>query len=271
VDRKKDKMSLKTINFLGVGLNAISYPEMIDKVDEWLTDKSRRSFHIACVNAYCISLTLNDKRLKDIYNSADIVGADGMPFVWWIRLINRLNCDRLYAPDTLEVLLKSAKEKKYTFYLYGGAPDVVVKMKENIEKAYPYIQIVGYYSPPFRPLTKEEDMEIVKDINALKPDIIAVGLGTPKQDYWIDEHISKIRGSVIVASGATFDFWGGRVRMAPKFIQKSGFEWLYRLFSKDFMRLWKRYTWYSFLFISHFFLQVLKIRVIPINTLKRPI
>jgi N-acetylglucosaminyldiphosphoundecaprenol N-acetyl-beta-D-mannosaminyltransferase len=260
---------LKTINFLGVGLNPITYAEMIRKVDEWLKNKERRSFHIACVNAFCISLTINDSKLREIYNKADIVGADGMPFVWWIRLINKQACDRLYAPDTLEVLLKEAEHKKYSFYLYGGAPDVVLKMKKNIELAYPYINIIGYCSPPFRLLTPEEDLKIIEEINNLKPDIIAVGLGTPKQDYWIDDHINKIKGSIMVASGATFDFWGGRVKIAPKFIQKSGFEWLYRLFSKDFMRLWKRYTWYNLKFLIFFSLQLTNLKVIDVLTNKR--
>ena len=88
---------------------------------------------------------------------------------------------------------------------------------------------------------QEEDEKIINEINALKPDIVCVGLGTPKQDYWIDENLEKIKGSVLIASGATFDFFGGRIKMAPDFIRKSGFEWMYRLFGKDFKRLWKRY------------------------------
>jgi N-acetylglucosaminyldiphosphoundecaprenol N-acetyl-beta-D-mannosaminyltransferase len=263
------KEKLKEINFLGIGINPITYSQMLICIDNWLKNKNKRSFHIACVNAYCISLALENKRLREIYNKADIVGADGMPFVWWIRLIARFKSDRIYAPDTLEVLLKAAKEKNYTFYLYGGAPDVLISMKNNIKKKYPYINIVGAYSPPFREITKQEDKEIIDNINSMQPDIIAVGLGTPKQDFWIDEHIDKIMGSVLVASGATFDFWGGRIKMAPKFVQKSGFEWLYRLLSKDFSRLWKRYTIYNIKFIYNFVLQIFQIKVLPIESKKR--
>jgi N-acetylglucosaminyldiphosphoundecaprenol N-acetyl-beta-D-mannosaminyltransferase len=111
-------------------------------------------------------------------------------------------------------------------------------------------------SPPFRALTEEEDTTICAEINHLKPDIFLVGLGTPKQDYWIEDHLEKVRGSVFVASGATLDFFGGRIKMAPKWIRVSGFEWLYRLFSKDFNRLWKRYTYYNYIFLKYFFLQM---------------
>ncbi|RMH10955.1 MAG: glycosyltransferase, partial [Gammaproteobacteria bacterium] len=151
----------------------------------------------------------------------------------------------------------------YTFYLYGGAEDVVVKMKSYLEARYPHIRIVGYCSPPFRPLTEEEDEAICREINQLQPDIICVGLGTPKQDYWIDDHIEKINGSVFIACGAAFDFFGGRIRMAPEWIRQSGFEWLYRLFGKDFGRLWRRYILFNMEFLARFLLQLLRIRREP--------
>ena len=163
-------------------------------------------------------------------------------------------------------LAEHAKTRKYTFYLYGGAPDVCVQMKKYLEDRFPHIRIVGHYSPPFRELTKEEDDAIVAKINALKPDIVCVGLGTPKQDYWIDTHIDKIKGSVLIAAGATFDFFGGRIKMAPDYIRKSGFEWVYRLFGKDFKRLWKRYIVMYSVFIWNFMLQ--KTRLVTYNVIQ---
>jgi N-acetylglucosaminyldiphosphoundecaprenol N-acetyl-beta-D-mannosaminyltransferase len=260
---------LPVIGFTGVGLNAITFEQLYKRVDNWLKDKAGRSHHIACVNAYCISLSLGNSKLRNIYNSADVVGADGKPFVSWINRISKHNCDRLTAPNTLVKLIEKSKETGYTFYLYGGAPEVVKQMKANLEKRFSYVKIVGYYSPPFRELSTAEKEDIIANINALQPDIISVGLGTPKQDYWIDEHIHKIKGSVMLASGATFDFFGGRIKMAPKFIQESGFEWLYRLFSKDFKRLWKRYTWYNIKFMTYFLLQKLNIYKIPVRRNKR--
>jgi len=243
------------VNFVGIGVDAITYDKLFTKVDDWIADKTSRSHHIACVNAYNVALSVKNKELYRIYNNADITGADGIPFVKWINKIEKMDCDRIAAPDTILMLAEHAKVKNYTFYLYGGAPDVCVKMKEFLEEKFPHINIIGHMSPPFRKLTAEEDEKIINEINALQPDIICVGLGTPKQDYWIDENIEKIRGSVLIASGATFDFFGGRVKMAPDFIRKSGFEWMYRLFGKDFKRLWKRYIIMYSVFIATFLLQ----------------
>lgn len=251
---------MKKINFSGVEIEAITFNELLERVDGWVIKNNERSHHIACINAYCVSLALDDEYLQTIYNNADLVGPDGMPFVWWLRIFSRHSCDRLTAPNILLKLAEHSKVKQYTFYLYGGAPDVVVNMKNYLEHKFPYIRIVGYFSPPFRQLTEEEDKNIIDEINRLKPDIIAVGLGTPKQDYWIKEHLDKIRGSVLIASGATFDYFGGRIKMAPQFIQNSGFEWLYRLLSKDIKRLLRRYTLLHLKFLWNFFLHISKIK-----------
>lgn len=250
----------KAVNFLGVCVDALTYDEMFDLVDKWIRNKAGRSHHIACINAYCVTLARKDPHLARIYNGADIVGPDGMPFVRWIQAIHHEKCDRFAAPDIILQLAERARTTGYTFYLYGGAPNVVAGMKKFLEQRFPFISIVGYRSPPFRSLTTKEDEIVCTEINRLKPDIVCVGLGTPKQDYWIEEHISKIRGSVLIASGATFDFFGGRIKIAPAFIRRSGFEWLYRLMSKDFPRLWRRYTVLNAIFLWQLLLQVLRIR-----------
>jgi N-acetylglucosaminyldiphosphoundecaprenol N-acetyl-beta-D-mannosaminyltransferase len=259
----------RSVNFNGIDVQAITYDEMIQKIDSWLKNKTGRSHHIACINAYCVTLAMRDKRLAKIYNGADIRGPDGMPFVKWIKRNREIDCDRLAAPDIALELAKRSKDKGYKFYLYGGTKEVVEKMKHFLEERFPYINIVGYRSPPFRPLTEEEDKEIINEINNLSPDIILVGLGTPKQDYWIDEHLESIRGAVLIASGATFDFFGGRIKMAPYWIRQSGFEWGYRLFSKDFSRLWTRYTVMNAIFLWHFMLQIMGVRVRTPNVWSR--
>jgi len=246
---------MKQINFLGIGVNPITYDELFGKIDQWILNKNGRSHHIACINAFNIALSLKNEQLKKIYNAADVVGADGMPFVKWIRKINKLSCDRIAAPDTILKLAEHAKDKGYTFYLYGGAPDVCAKMNDYLLQRFPHLKILGYYSPPFRDLSPKEDQAVVDEINRLSPDIICVGLGTPKQDYWIADHLYKIKGSVLIASGATFDFFGGRIKMAPTYIRNSGFEWLFRLLGKDFKRLWKRYTVMYGYFTYNFILQ----------------
>jgi N-acetylglucosaminyldiphosphoundecaprenol N-acetyl-beta-D-mannosaminyltransferase len=251
---------VRVANFLGVGVDAVTYEDLFAFVDERISDKRSRSAHVACINAYCATLASRDEDLGRIYNGADIVGPDGYPFVLWIRYVLRRRTDRIAAPDTLLALAEHSRKTGYTFFLYGGSPEVVVAMKDYLERRFPDIRIIGYLSPPFRPLTEQEDADICNQINRLAPDIICVGLGTPKQDYWIAEHLESIRGSVMLASGATFDFFGGRVRMAPGLIRRSGLEWLYRLM-RDFRRLWRRYTLMNLEFVGKFALQVTRLSV----------
>lgn len=247
----------KSYNFIGIEIQALVYADLYQKVDEWIRDKSGRSHHVSIINAYCAALSLKDKRLKEIYRQADMIGPDGRPFVYWLRILLMTPCNQFDASSIVMELAKESKAKHYTFYLYGGAPEVVVKMKARLEQLYPHIRIVGYRSPPFRSLTPEEDQAVCNEINILKPDIICVGLGTPKQDYWISDHKEKILGAVFIPCGAIFDFFGGRVKRAPRFISVIGLEWLYRLCSKDFKRLWYRYTVMNILFLWNFTLQLL--------------
>jgi N-acetylglucosaminyldiphosphoundecaprenol N-acetyl-beta-D-mannosaminyltransferase len=250
----------KGFNFIGTFTEALTYPEFFKYVDKWISDKSERSHHIAIINAYCATVAFQNHRVRNIYCKADLIAPDGRPFVYWLRWILKKSCEQFDASSIVMNLAEKSKETGYSFYLYGGHPDVVVKMKSKLEEMYPHINIVGYYSPPFRPLTEDEEQAICDELNTLKPDIICVGLGTPKQDYWIDEHIYKIKGSVFIPCGAIFDFFGGRIKRAPVFVQKSGFEWLYRLFSKDFKRLFKRYTYMNIVFLWNFFLQLTRIK-----------
>jgi N-acetylglucosaminyldiphosphoundecaprenol N-acetyl-beta-D-mannosaminyltransferase len=261
---------MKTVNFLDLWLDAMTFEEMLQRIDDWLKRDPERSFHIATNNANNTTLAIENVRLRNIYNGADIVGVDGTPFLYWVRHIRRLPCDHLCAAEIILQLCEHAKKTNYSFFLYGGSPDVVVKMKENLEARFPHIRIVGVKSPPFRPLSVEEDEAIVHEINALNPDIILVGLGTPKQDYWIEEHLYRIPGAVMLASGATFDFFGGRIKMAPPLIRKSGFEWLYRLISKDFFRLWRRYTVLNAIFLYNFLLQLVGLRKTEARRWTRP-
>lgn len=246
------------MNILGINMHCLSYEDMYPIFDKWLQDKTGRSHSIALVNVNCCVSTLLDPPLRALYNGADIVGIDSMPFLRWARAFYYKQSDRFYAPDLMLEVGSKAAEKEYTFFLYGGMPDAPDKMEAYLKEKYPTLKIVGKYSPPFRPLTTEEDDAICDMINAVQPDFLWIGLGSPKQDVWIYEHRDKIRGSIIVASGAAFDFFSGRIKQAPKYIRNSGFEWLYRLLH-DFRRLWVRYTVYNVIFLVTFFLQQIRV------------
>jgi N-acetylglucosaminyldiphosphoundecaprenol N-acetyl-beta-D-mannosaminyltransferase len=247
------------MNILGINMDCLSYGDMHRIFHVWPSDKESRSHSLALINVNCCVSALFDKSLVNLYNSADIVGIDGMPFLRWARAFYNKRADRFYAPDLMLEAARKSKEYGYTFFLYGGSPGAPEKMEEYIEERCGGIRVVGKYSPPFRPLSDEEDQAVCDMINAARPDIVWVGLGSPKQDVWISEHREKIRGSILIASGATFDFFSGRIQQAPEWIRNAGFEWLFRL-SKDFRRLWIRYTVYNLVFLAMFSLQLMRLR-----------
>jgi N-acetylglucosaminyldiphosphoundecaprenol N-acetyl-beta-D-mannosaminyltransferase len=249
----------KKMNILGIRMDCHSYAEMHAIFQSWLSDKESRSHSLALINVNCCVSALFDKKLVKLYNSADMVGIDSMPFLRWARLFYDKNADRLYAPDIMLETSRVAKDYGYSFFFYGGIEGAPDRIEQHLRQNFDGIRVVGKYSPPFRALTTGEDRTICNMINEAKPDIVWVGLGSPKQDIWIAEHRDKIRGSILIASGATFDFFSGRIKQAPKWVRNAGFEWLYRL-SQDFRRLWIRYTVYNVIFIVMFGLQLLGIR-----------
>ena len=246
------------MNILGISMDCLSYGELHSLCDSWLADRSAHSRSVSLVNVNACVSALFDRRLYRIYNSSDIAGIDGTPFLLWARAFYRKESDRLYAPDLMLEISSKATEKNYTFFLYGGYPGAPEKMEAYLKERFDGINIVGSCSPPFRSLTEAEDQEICDMINAVHPDFLWVGLGAPKQEIWIYEHRERIRGSIIIGSGATFDFFSGGIKQAPKFIRNAGFEWLYRL-TQDFKRLWVRYTVYNVIFLAVFALQVLRV------------
>ena len=247
------------MNILGINMDCLSYGDMHRIFNNWLSDKESRSHSLALINVNCCVSALFDGRLLRLFNSADIIGIDSMPFLKWARAFYKKKSDRFYAPDLLLEVSSKAKDRGYTFFLYGGAHDAPDKIEEYLSNRFEGLKVVGKYSPPFRPLTDEEDTAVCNMINRARPDFLWVGLGSPKQDVWISEHREKIRGAIMVASGATFDFFSGRIKQAPAWIRESGFEWLYRL-TKDFRRLWVRYLVYNLIFVVMFSLQLTGLR-----------
>jgi len=128
----------------------------------------------------------------------------------------------------------------YRHYFYGGAQGVPDQLAAAFTTRFPGLQVAGGYSPPFRPLTPEEDAEVVDRINATHPDVVWVGLGSPKQDLWMAAHRERLEAPLLVGVGAAFDLCTGRVRQAPRWMMRIGLEWLFRLFQEP-RRLWRRY------------------------------
>lgn len=248
----------KRLNILGIRMQCLSYADMYPIFDRWLSDKNSRSHSLAVINVHICVSALFSKKLRDMYNAADMLEIDSMPFLFLARAFMNKISDRFYAPDLMLEVVGQSKARGYSHFLYGGYPGAPDKIEQYLLEIFGEVNIVGKYSPPFRELSAEEDQDICDMINQAKPDFLWIGLGSPKQDVWIEAHCEKLKGCIIVPSGATFDFFSGKIKQAPRWIRSSGFEWLFRLFH-DFKRLWVRYVIYNLVFCLVFFLQLVRV------------
>ncbi len=244
--------SLKRTNILGVGISAVDMAQALETIEGWIESKEP---HYVCVcTVHTVMECQRDERLRQIVNSAGLATPDGMPLVWLSRLAGHKHVDRVYGPDLMLAFCQLAAQEGYTNYFYGGDVGAPELLANRLSPKFPGFKMVGGYSPPFRPLTKEEDDEVVRMINEANPDIVWVGLGTPKQDWWVAEHVGRLSAPALIAIGAAFDFHVGRVKQAPRWMQRSGLEWLYRLCQEP-RRLWRRYLVYNPLFLISLLLQ----------------
>lgn len=172
-------------------------------------------------------------------NAADLIITDGMPLVWMQRRQGRPEAQRIRANDLMIALCEHAAANGRSVGFYGGKQEVIDAIKERAGRELPDLNIVYAYSPPFRPLTDEEDDAIVDEINEASPDLLFMGLGCPKQENWMAAHRERLR-SVMLGVGASFDFYAGYVRECPEWIGRLGLEWLFRL-TQEPKRLWRRY------------------------------
>ncbi len=191
---------------------------------------------------------------------------DGMPLVWLSRLHGRRHVSRVYGPDLLIAVCQESIRAGYRHFFYGGAEGVPEALAAALLRRFPGLVVAGTYSPPFRPLTPEEDEQIVAMIDRARPDIVWVGLGAPKQEYWMAEHVGRLEAPVMVGVGAAFDFHSGRKKQAPRWMQRSGLEWLFRLLTEP-RRLWRRYLINNPLFLWLVALQLLGLRRYPLDGL----
>lgn len=253
---------LEKVNILGVAVNAINMDQAVAEVSRWIDEREHHYALFSPVST--IMQCRQDPALRKVANNAGLVNPDGMPLVFLGRARGHKQMDRVYGPDFMLAFSEYSVAKGYKHYYYGGAEGVPEELAEKMRARFPGIQIVGTFSPPFRKLTPEEDEQIVQTINATGADVVWVGLGSPKQDHWMAEHMPRLTAPVLLGVGAAFDFHTGRKPQAPYWMQRSGLEWVFRL-STEPRRLWKRYLVNNPAFVASVMMQQLKLRSYPIE------
>lgn len=252
-----DKLARQSI--LGVEINITNMPQVTATIHDWIV---RRDPHYVCVTpAHSIMDCHYNPSLLTVFNQSGLTTPDGMSVVWTLRLMGHQDVERVYGPDLMLALCKTSIEHGYHHYFYGGAQGVVEELSGRLNTIYPGLQVAGNYTPPFGEISPEEEQHIIEHIQAASPDILWVGLSSPRQEIWMAEHVNKLDVPVLIGVGAAFDFLSGRKPQAPKWIQRSGFEWLYR-FIREPTRMWPRYSRYP-LFVLLLTAQFLGIRKFP--------
>ena len=251
-------MAIPRFDVLGVHVSALTIKDAVAEIGRWI--ESREHHYVCVTGVHGVMESQRDADLKRIHNESGLTTPDGMPMVWAGRWAGMAGMERVYGPDLMLAVAQQAVARGWRFYLYGGRPGVAELLTRRLTERFPGLQIAGMYSPPFRPLTVTEDEALIGRINAAAPDIVWVGLSTPKQERWMAAHVARLGASALIGVGAAFDIHAGTLRQAPRWMRRSGLEWLFRMLMEP-KRLARRYLSNN----PRFVMEVLRRRPRPVE------
>ena len=223
---------------LGVRVDAVQMSEAVARLRSWIDDRQSIARFVAVTGMHGIAESRQNSQFRHVLNAADLVVPDGMPLVWLGRLKGYRLRHRVCGAELMDAFCR-VSGNDYRHFFYGGAPEVAERLARALHEKHGIV-IAGTYTPPFRPLTEAEGKELASFVERTSPDVLWVGLSTPKQESWMYEQRYKLRVPVMLGVGAAFDMNSGNLRRAPKWMREHGLEWLFRLASEP-RRLWKRY------------------------------
>ena len=235
---------------IDVPLALTDYERTLDWIDEAVLADMRSYLCVAAVHT--VMACREDAELRSAVLGASFTVPDGQPLVWAMKLLGHRGAARVYGPDLMDLACARAARTGLRFYLYGGrSQGALVELARSLRLRHPGLQIVGGHSPPFRPLTEEEEAAVAADIERSRADVVWVGIGVPRQEKWMARMRPKLAAPVLLGVGAAFDFHAGLVAQAPPWIQRLGLEWAFRLCQEP-RRLWRRYMRYNPRFVAAF-------------------
>jgi len=234
----KENFRMEKIKILDVGISQVNINDILLMVPKFI--KADKKGYITVTGAHGIIESHRSDKIKSIHNNSFMSIPDGMPCVWVSKIKGSKNIERCFGPEVFIRIMGISVKNDIKHFFYGGNDGVADKLKLNMEQKFPGIKIAGTYCPPFRPLNLDEEVQLKNQVEACKPDIIWVGLSTPKQEIFMSKYIESLNTKLMFGVGAAFDYHTGSLIIAPKWIQKCGLEWFFRLVLEP-RRLWKRY------------------------------
>lgn len=235
-----------TVDVIGSPIDVLGWDEAVERLGAW--SRERRS-RVACIcNAHSLVTARQDSAFADVLRRAELCTPDGAPVAWMLRRLGHPTQPRINGPDLMWRYCAWAARHGESIYLYGGQAETLQKLQVRLLAAHPGLRIAGAWAPPFRPLTDEEDRAVVEAINASGAGTVWVGLGCPKQEFWMQAHRGRVQ-ALMLGVGAAFDYHAGTLQRAPRWMQHAGLEWLHRLASEP-RRLWRRYLLTNTAFIA---------------------
>lgn len=240
---------------ISMDVNVIDIALAIERI--LLLTLKKKGSYVCISNVHMCMEAFDSSEFAQIVNGADLVLPDGRPLSWAQKLLGYSFASQVRGQDIMTALCEISGKRELRIGLYGGESESTLSVVQNkLKLDYPDIKLVYAYSPPFRPLTCEENVGVIRQINTMDVDVLFVGIGCPKQEHWMAEHKESLN-CVMLGVGAAFDFISERKKHAPRWMQKIGFEWFFRLCSEP-RRLWKRYFFHNPRFIFYFGLQLFK-------------
>ena len=249
--------TLPTQPVIGFPVSILPFKAQVDTIIGWAHLRMSR---IVCVsNVHMLMEGRWNADFAQVLREADMLTPDGMPLVWMTSRMSKQPQERVAGMELMRALCEQAMATGISIFFVGSTDEILLEIRRRLLQEFPNLQIAGMVSPPFRPLTPEEDDALVRQINNSKAGLVFLSLGCPKQERWMYQHKGKVQATMIGLGGA-FGVYAGVQRWAPEWVRQNGLEWLYRLMQEP-GRLWKRYTETIPPFIWLAFKQLVKVRM----------
>src|SRR5437868_3071272 len=254
---------LPRVNVLGVGVHAVNMRSTISYLEAWIRDGVKGYACLAGVHG--VMEAQRDPCVKSIFANALLVAPDGMPTVWMGHMQGYSTMQRVFGPDLMIEIMSGQEFRSCVHFFCGGEPGIAERLRETMLRRFPWVQIAGTYSPPFRPMTRIEEGELEDKVRSIRPDIIWVGLSTPKQERFMARYLSTLDTKLMIGVGAAFLFHTGAIKDSPRWMKRTGLQWFHRLMQEP-RRLWRRYLMNNLPFVVFALLQSMGVKHYRLDT-----